>query len=398
MRRIEKKILDYAIEHWHSDFTGVSGISISQRLNTPHSKVLQVFNSLEEKGYGSLRSKVKLYSLELNPDSKDFGNHCEIITSIFFPSRNVLKKYIEEEFIQKEIPEYKLRLQKGDSQIRLYYFDHEVLQKYLDHPEIYDVSNSVIGGNIHIKYDYYKMLSEEEIDQILFPTIRFGKRKLVDDSIALSVIVHDLSELPDKEQKYWNSYEIESPEFCLDDPDFEKFFRRDFGAEFIDDEDPLSFLFDEINKINELFSPNFFFSVVENPYLGYPIVNSEKSISDCCSELFKIIGPNSFNTKLLERILTEKFGLTEEDFYNRESNRKKSKFVLFALICQNLDIDQLIEVVNDIKDLRISADHRIIIPGLTAKNYISDFRRLVHKLSNNLRILRKKLVDLYKKE
>lgn len=394
MKRQEKMILDYAIEHWHREFTGISGISISRQLNIPHSEVLRVFNNLESQGYGKQRDGVKLYPLEFNPDSKEFGDTREILTSIFFPARKILEEYINNHMRSIEIPEYKLRLHKGDSQIKFYYFNQEVLQKYINHPEVYEVANSVIGGNIHQRYDYLKTLDEEEINRVMFPGIRFGKRKLEDGSVAITVIVHDLSELPKQEQKYWNSFEIENPEFCEDDPDFERFFRRDFGGEFIDDEDPLSYLLDAIAKINELFDPENLFTVIENPYLGYPTINTEKSISDCCSELWKIIGSDSLNGNLLEKILKEKFGFQEEDFYHKDSKRKKSKLILLSNICQFLDLNDLIQAINDIKDFRISADHKIIIPEFGEINYFEIYRGLVKNIMDNLVKLRIKIEEL----
>jgi len=303
-QNIEDQILLFILNHWHNNFTGISAISISVKFELEHDNVAKILDGFENRGLGNQRRDVKLYSGAMNSASSEFMKNREIKTSIFFPSRDLLEKDTEKRGLMKMcIPEYKLRLHRGDSQIKLYYFKIEVLKKYFDNPEKYRIFDSVIGGDILTRDEYLRTLSEKEIDELTFPSIRYGKRQLVDGSIAISVIVHDLSELPDKEQKYWNSFEIDSAEFASFDNDFEKFIRRDFGAEFIDEEDPLLLLLCEINKINQLNSSQPLFTNTENPYLFSPVVNSKKSLSDSCSELYKILGPDSLNQKFLCNLL-----------------------------------------------------------------------------------------------
>lgn len=253
MNELEKKILDYTVTHWQKHLTGISGINVAEALGIQHEIVLSVFNELEKQEKGTVRRDVKLYQISISQldDQPKVGEPEEVSTHIFFPSRDVLtESFYKENFHRLNTPEYKARLLKGNSQIHLLYFENEVLKRYLDRREIYDVENTVVGGQICLTYEYMTSLSDDEFDKVAFPTIRFGKRQLVNGNVAITVILHDLSELPEKDQAYWYSHEIKKPQFASKDSDFEIFFRRNFEAEFLDDNDPLQEVINEIIEIN----------------------------------------------------------------------------------------------------------------------------------------------------
>lgn len=386
MKTLEQKILDYSISHWQKDFTGISGIDISQHFKIPHKKVLAILDKLEQQKKGSIRRDVKLYQLTISVNKPKFGSPKEITTSIFFPSKDVLtESFYSNELHRQNIPEYKARLHKGGSQIQLLYFNHEVLDRYLKHREIYDIEDTVASGDIHLSHEYLSGLTEDELEKIDFPLVRFGKRHLSNGTAVITVILHDLSELPEKEQAYWYSHEIPESQFATNDKDFEIFFRRNFEAEFLDDNDPLQKVLEEVNKINILIGENGLFTINSNPYLSYPVVNTYKSFCDSCSELYKIFSPDSLSKEKLKHLLKKYFKYTEQDFVHKESGRLLGEHNLLKRLCEKIQQDDLYNNIEKLKKHRVSADHNVTLPTIAEKNYITEFRQIAHELSANLK-------------
>jgi hypothetical protein len=399
MKSLEPKIIAYAISHWQKDFGGISAINVSEHFDISHEKVLKTFDILEKKQKGSVRRNVTLYQLSISIDNPQFGNPKEINTSFFYPSKDILtESFYSNEFHRKDIPEYKSRSYKGYSQIQLFYFDNEVLRRYLDHREIYEVDNTVAGGYIHLSHDYLSGLSQDELDKIDFPLLRFGKRLLSNSVAVITVILHDLSELPGKEQAYWNSHEIEEPQFDVVDNDFEIFFRRNFEAEFLDDNDPLEKALEEVSRINSLVGENGLFSAESNPYLSYPAVNTYKSFSDSCSELYKIIGPDSLNKEKLKYLLQKYFNYSQQDFVHPKTERPLGELNLLKHVCEKTGCDDLYIIIEKIKTHRISADHKITTPQIAEQNYITEFRQILQELGEQLNRLAKQIENLKSNE
>jgi hypothetical protein len=399
MSDLEQKILTYTVSHWQNNFCGISGIKVAEDFDIQHETALKVFDELEKQEKGSVRRDVALYQISISiiqPDNNaQIAKPKEIITSIFFPSKDILtESFYENEFHRLNTPEYKSRLLKGSSQTHLIYFKVEVLRKYLDLREIYDIESTVTGGYIQLNNKYSSGLSDDEYDKVAFSLIRFGKRQLTNENVTVTVILHDLSELSEKEQAYWYSYEIEDPQFAKTDPDFEIFFRRNFEAEFLNDNDPLEEVIDEINEINSLVGDNGLFTVTSNPYLSYPVVNTYKSFSDSCSELYKIIGSDSINEKKLKYLLQKHCGFSQEDFVHPQSRRPLGKLDLLKQFCKKINCENLFDNIEEIKNYRVSADHRVISPKITERNFITEYRRMLHKLRNNLSLLHQQIKKL----
>ena len=238
---MKEQILKIAVKDWKENFGGISALSIAKKLSVSHQEVLECFSTLKDEGKCTLRENVKLHPISIKLDAKGCGDikeEGEVITTMFFPSKQILKQQFEME--NKDYGTFLNRLHLGNSQIKLYYFDPEVLSKYFNHPERYHISDDIIGGYILTKDEYYFSLPSDKRDENIFAQIRYGKRKLVSSSIAIAVILHDLSELPLNEQKYWESYEIDKPIFSNVDHDFEKYISQNFEAKFVDYEDPLT--------------------------------------------------------------------------------------------------------------------------------------------------------------
>jgi hypothetical protein len=395
MTSIEQTMINYILEQWHHTFAGVSAISVAEHFDMPHEQVLALFDRLEKQGEGNIRRNVTLYSVSMSLDNPKFDEAAKINTTIFFPSKQLLEEdYFVRGLHKESIPEYKMRLHKGASQIQLVYFRSEVLRKYLDHPEIYDVDNTVASGSIHLCSSYLSNLSREDLERIEFGLLRFGKRLLSDGNETVSVIMHDLAELPIDEQRYWHSYEIDQPEFASQDPDFATFFKRSFEAEFLDDNDPLEQALGEISKINSLLLENKLYSQQSNRHLSYPVINTYTSFCDSCRELYKVVGPDIFIEKTIQNILQTYFGYSQTNFIHQESGRPIGKLELFKRLCKEMNLSNLADVIDEIKENRVSADHRIISPQLSAQNYITEFRRITQQLHENLKVFRGELEKL----
>lgn len=383
MNNLKQKIVGYSIEHWRNSFTGVSGIDVAEHLGLSHEVVLRAFDELEQEGKGSIRRDVTLYQVSVSVDGPMLGEAKPIVTSIFFPAAELLTESFYSSLLHRSnIPEYKARLYKGGSQIQLVYFSSEVLRKYLDHIEIFEVEDSVTGGYI---------LRQDGAD---FPLFRFGKRKLTNGQVVVTAILWDLAELPEKEQAYWHSYEVENLHFTTEDPDFVIFCKRDFGAEFLDDSDPLKEILTEISNINRLLESNGLFSAVSNLYLSYPAVNTYKSFCDRCSELYKLIGPDSLQEKVLRDLLTTYFNYQEQNFLHPDTGRPLGKLDLLKRLCGKLECEKLPLVIERIKQHRTDADHRVLTPQRESKDYLTDFRNLLQELSEALQQFRSQLERL----
>jgi hypothetical protein len=382
MKTLEQKILDYSVSHWQENSSGISGTNIAEHFGVPHEMVSEIFDRLEKQEKGSVRRDVTLCQFSISINKPEVESKKEIHTSIFFPSRDILTEYFySAELHRLVIPEYKTRLYKGGSQIQLLYFDNEVLERYLNHLEIYDIEDTVASGYIHLSDKYLLGLSEDELEKVVFPPIRFGKRHLFDGSVAVAVILHDLSELPEKEQAHWYSHEIKEPLFATNDSDFETFFRKNFEAELLDDNDPLEKVLGEVSKINALVGENGLFTIDNNPYLSYLVVNTYKRFCDSCSELYKLFSPDSLNDKNLKYLLQKHFDFSENDFFHPQTNRPLGKLDLFKRFCCKIGCGDLFRVIEEVKNHRVSADHKVTRPNVAEQNYITEFRRILHDLS-----------------
>jgi len=378
---MEEKIMSIAVQHWKEKFAGISALDIAEKLCISHQEALRYIYILRDEGKGTLKENVKLGRISFTFDDKGKLIKEEkggVVATVFFPSKEILKRQFEIE--NKDYGAFLNRLHQGDSQLVHCYFGLEVLTKYLNHPERYDIQDDVIGGHILTKDEYYFSLPEDTREENTFAQIRYGKRKLADGSVVIAVVLRDLSRLPLKEQKYWESYEIDNPNFSASDTDFEKYIRQNFEAEFIDHGDPLSKIIERIKSINGLCSALYnekLFRNAGSDYLRHPSINTEEAYNDAHKELYKLIGPDSLNEKLIKHILLESLGKKDNDLIHKENKRKKEAIELFRMIFENLDTqDQgLIKNAWDtVGTARKGSAHKIIQPSLSQKDFVKQFR------------------------
>lgn len=397
---MKEKILSIAVQHWKEEFAGISALDIAEKLCISHQEALRYIYILRDEGKGTLNENVKLYQISFIVDKKDYSvieeKRGEVVTAVFFPSKEILKRQFKIE--NKDYGAFLNRLHQGDSQLVHYYFGLEVLNKYLSHPEQYDIRDDVIGGHILTKDEYYSSLPEDTRDANSFAQIRYGKRKLVDGSVVIAVILRDLSRLPLKEQKYWEAYEIDNPNFSTSDSDFEKYIRQNFEAKFIDHGDPLSGILERIKSINGLCSALYngkLFRNEESDFLTYPFINTEKAYNDAHKELYKLIGPDSLNKELIKHILLESLGKEDDDLIHKESQREKGTIKLFQMIFENLDIQGQESIKNAwdiVGTARRESAHEIAQPILSQKDFVKQFRDDCTDLLRAFTIVEKELI------
>lgn len=383
----KKRVEEHAISYWHENFAGVSALSAAEALGVSHEAVLDAFDELEAENRGSQRKPISLcagaFTFTLgDPNATD--DYEEVESAIFFPAQPVLEKsFYESELSRRNLPAYKVRLHRGYSQIQLLYFKAAVLGRYIDHPELFIVDDSVAGGNIRTR-DGLASNVKIETDADNFGMIDFGKRILIEGKHAVTAILHDLSELPETHQRHWHSYEIDHPRFRADDPDFENFVKRQLRAEWTDYNDPLIKALAELDRINLLLGEPPLFRNVKNDYLAYPVKNSFKDYCDCCSELYKLVGPDNLNAEVLRGFLRTHFDYSDERFVHTDSGRPMGTLQLLRLVAAETSATRLMGAIEEVKTHRIDADHKVTQPSVARQNYMVAFRQVCTVLCEGL--------------
>lgn len=395
---MKEKILKIAVKQWNKNLGGISALFIAEDISVSHQEVLECFNTLSAEGKGTLRENVTLDQFSIKYDGNSYGDmkeEGEVLTTIFFPSKQILKQQFEME--NKNYGTFLNRLHLGNSRIELYYFDSEVLSTYFNHVERYDIIDNVIGGYILTNSEYYLSLPEDKRDENTFAVIRYGRRKLVNGSFAIATTLYDLSELPLKEQKHWEYHEIDDPIFLEIDYNFGKHIQQNFAAEFIDNGDPLIKIIEKIEYINSLFNGVNLFKNVKNDYLKYPVINTEKVYCDVHTELYKLISADSLNKKLMKSILINNLGYECADLKDPNTKQYKGSNNLFKMIFKNVGLNDKNIIDNafeKIKAGRVEGAHKVTQPALQENNYIKQFIDDCENLLKAFKIIEKELVNI----
>lgn len=402
---MKEKILKIAVEHWNENFGGISALSIAHKISASHQDVLECFSILRDEDKGTLRENVTFCPITIKLDANSCGDakeDGEVITTMFFPSKQILKQQFGME--NKDYGTFLNRLHLGNSPLKFYYFDREVLNKYFNHLERYHISDDVIGGQILTKSEYYLSLSEDKRGENTFALIRYGNRKLVNSSLvnsslAIAVTLHELSELSSKEQKHWEHHEVDEPIFLDSDHDFEKHIRQNFGAEFVEHEDPLTGIIDKIGSINELFNDVVLFKNTKNDYLKYPVINTKKSYFEAHQELYKLIGTDSLNKVLIMHTLKNNLEKSADDLIDNKTKREKSLNELFGILFENIGTSEqklIKDAWNKVRNPRVKSAHGITKPTLQENDYIMQFRDDCEMLLKAFEIIEKEILKIPK--
>ena len=366
------------VSGWFNNFAGTSALDVARDLSINHTDVMRIFEQLADADYGSLNKSVQFCQMTFDPNDISSGFKYEPVTThIFFPSKEILRKaFFASELPQQRLPEYTTRLYLGAHQIGLVFFSEEVLSRYLDHPEHYEIDDSLAGGSV-------SSLSVAPEDRYLY--VRYGKCQLISGQIAVTAIYKDLSNMTPSEQRYWHSYEMDSPGIDQADPHFQNFLRRTYEGDFVDFHDPIATLLDAIRRVNDAVGSDPLFTKLSNVHLRLPVEQTYKSYCDASSELYKILGPDSLSQSRLKGLLLNDFGTAESEFIHAESKRPLSTIQLFALLEQKLGASgAYTKPLRTLANLRIDADHKVLDRDAATKSYSRDFAAMCDELASAL--------------
>ena len=367
-----------AVDGWFKNFGGTSALDIASDLSLDHPVVMRLFEELVKTGHGSINANVTLYQVSFDSESVAAGfKHEPVVTHIFFPAKQALRDaFYASSLPQQCLPEYTTRLHLGAHQIGLAYFAEEVLARYLDHPELYEINDSLSGGDV-------SALSSTPEDRYLY--VRYGKCRLSSGSISVTAIFKDLSDMGPSEQRYWHSFEIESPEIDKSDAHFQNFLARTYEGDFVYFEDPITRLLEGVIRVNNSLENGSLFARTENIHLRLPVEQTYKSHCDAASELYKIVGPDNLSQSILSSLLTNDFGMESEGLKHVESGRPLSTLQLLALLEEKLMAPRLItELLRPLSMLRVAADHKVLQAETETRSYSREFAEMCNGLAESL--------------
>ncbi len=379
--RIRSEILKYIVKRWKQSFVGTSALELADVFRLAHGEVVRRLKLLVSRGTVHLCSAQLGQPAEFREYKTDNGeiirfptNWVIVDTIIAFPERYVLSEVFEKE--GKDYGVFTNRLHRGDNQIFLYFFRQDILDKYLQHPDHYLIDDTIVGGHILTKDAYYFSLPENKRDKETFGQIRYGKRRLKEEGIAIVAIAKDLSDLPYQEQQYWASHEIPiGTEFAKEDEEFEKYCRTIYEGEWINYEDPLQEIRNIVECINNvterIVCDKLFRNTSENPYLRYIVRNTVKAYQDAHKELYKLLGADSLDKNVLQALL-KNLGTKEEELRdeNGEEKRAWGLFKLFVNNFCNADFAPLQRCF----DARVASAHKIGTINLPSSDLTLGFR------------------------
>jgi hypothetical protein len=372
------RVIAYAVEVWGRTHGGISGLDIAEHLSISHDDVLRILEELNANGHGSLNRNVELYQVRIDPE-----NPCEkmdgerVTTHMYFPSKEILHRaFFASNLPSKNVPEYKKRLHLGASQIGLVFFTEEVLTRYLDHPELYEIHDSLAGGDVSSLY-------ESPEDRQLY--VRYGKSRLKSGKTAVTAIVHDLSVMSASEQRYWHSHEIEKPSIDRTDENFKRFLARTYDGEFVDFPDPISEVVEAMTTVNEALAPEVLFTRPANIHLRLPVEQTYKALCDSASELYKLVGPDGISQPTLRKHLASRHGLKDDAFIHKKEGRPLSTMQLIGLLeSLTSPSSSYAKAVKKVGELRIDADHKILTKEAGKENYSDVFAALCSAVTAGL--------------
>lgn len=379
------KVLSFSIEHWNNNFKGTSALDICGKIGMTNKEVMAVMEVLEEKGKGSLNCAVQLYQIKIDPENPKFEIPDEPITThFFFPSKDVLTENFYSTYLVRErYPEYKNRLHQGTDELKLAYFSDEVLTRYFDHPEFYEIDDSLAGGHIWLKENAPE---NRDLD------VKYGKRKLKSGKSAVTAIYIDLCNMSAEEQRHWHAYEIDSNDLADSDSNFARFKARTYEGAFVDYPNPINDVSFSLIEVNESIKTGDLFKRTENEYLRLPVENTNKSLCDCCSELYKLSGPDSLDQKVMKTYLLNYLGATKAELIHSESGRPLSSLQLLALVEDKLGIERLLtKAIKKLEKYRIEANHKLIAPKIDNHNYVDVFVSLCKEVSSSAKYFAKSI-------
>lgn len=387
LNEIQKNIERISIENWNQSFGGTSSSEVAKKIGVEHSLVMEAMENLVSNGVGSINANVEMCEVSIDVDlEKPNFNFTPITLHMYFPSQNMLQEYFyTSDLVRKGIPEYKKRLHLGAHQLGQALFDEAVLSRYFDYPEYYEVDDSRSGGHIYIASD--------ETPEERYIHVRHGRKTLANGKSTIIAIYKDLANMSEFEQRYWHSHELNIHEldFLSNDEAYQKFFNRNYEGAWVEYEDELAELTKNIELLNSQFSDRIL-NKINNIYCRPPIENTFKAYFDSCSELFKLVGPDNINQKVLKEFLKNNKACIEQDFQHKESGRPLSSMQLMELFEVKIGVAKAFtKRVRLLQKDRTEADHKIIESKIARENLSEQFFTHVEEINANIKEIIEKI-------
>lgn len=181
----------------------------------------------------------------------------------------------------------------------LVHVNRDVLQRYRAHPESFRLEEDSMGGRL-IANDATRPFHE----------IRYGLRRLTDESTCLAVLGLDLQRLPPQERAHWLGDLLRSPDFAEDDPEFEAWATRYLEGSWEVPDGPIEQIRREVALLSALTEEavgRSLFRALDNPLLGLPAAENTESLKRAYEQLSCLI-LDGLEKKTLEA-LAERMGV-----------------------------------------------------------------------------------------
>lgn len=168
----------------------------------------------------------------------------------------------------------------------LVYFSRDVLIDYRAQPDKFEIKEDDYGGELENRNIDFNSINNN------WYRVRYGFRKLDDNSVCIAAFLPDLSKLPFQIRRRWKIYELNEPNFAEDDEAFKDWVQQYLEGSWGYKTRPKADTYRQIKLINsitlQLFSKALF-NKDENPLLNYPEADNTESYKKAHLELYRLI-------------------------------------------------------------------------------------------------------------
>lgn len=365
---VTDKVINIAVNMWQDRFGGTSSIEIADAIGLTNIEVMKIMEGLAAAGSASLNRNVPMSTISLPLDGKGMSFNAPVDCHIMFPSKAILEDaFYSSHLVRQNIPPFTAELMRGAHQLAPVTFREDVLARYFDHPELFEVNDSMSGGDIQNN-------PEIEVENYIY--IRHGRRQLANGNSAVTVIYKDLNNLCPDDQRYWHGFEIKNPETAAEDPNFGKWVARTYDGSWVDFEAPIKSISTVIKSCNDVLKDLIVFNKITNIHLRPPVENTEKAFCDACSELCKIVGFDNLKINTLKSVAESIDGT---DNFTHPSGKAMSTKQVLQLLEPKICYEQLSAVMVSIADFRQIADHRFLEATIHKRNFSTEFDEICAK-------------------
>ena len=169
------------------------------------------------------------------------------------------------------------------------YFNRSVLSIYRSSSHVYKVIEDDMGGEIRVTSTW----DEKDEEQNPYIELKFGFRKLKDNTTCIALFTPNLKEKIPRDEFYkWAGFHIENPEFAENDPYFKRWIERYIYGSWDVENGPKFDIIRLIELISALTKYAFgipFFKYRQNILLNYPSAENTEEYTKANLELYRLV-------------------------------------------------------------------------------------------------------------